>query len=583
MGRPSLKTALVWAAAVLVAVGPLLVTDRFVIKVLTFVGLNALVVTGLALLFGYAGQVSLGHAGFVGLGAYTAAYLTARLDLPWPVAFFAAGAVAALGGLLLALPSLRLKGHYLAMATLGFGELMTLAFVEAEPLTGGVNGFTGIPFPSVGAFELREPAQLYWLVWGVVGVALLLATNLTSLRPGRAMRAMHGSELGATACGVDIVGVKVRAFVMSAALAGLSGALYAGVVGFISPSVFTRLGVGDVPCHGRHRRVGVACGPARRGGRAHAHPVPGRAGARSLARDGAAAPGVPGRHLRSGHRDRRAVRARRDRRAVQAGQQGRRGPVTLLSVREVTKRFGGLVAVDGVSFDVHEGTIKALIGPNGAGKSTLFNALTGFDRPDEGSVTFDGTETVGARPRDVVKAGLARTFQNTQLFDGMTALENVMVGAQARQRRGFAGERAQAAVGGGAGPRRPRRKRRRLLRLIGIEEWAHTPAADLPAGIRRLLEIARALATQPKMLLLDEPAAGLNATETQELVNTLYRVRDSGITVLVVEHDMGLVMEVSDEIVVIDRGRKIAEGPPRMIQKDPAVIAAYLGEEDADE
>jgi branched-chain amino acid transport system permease protein len=239
MGRLSPRTVLVWAAAVLVAAGPLLVTDRFVIKVLTFVGLNALVVTGLALLFGFAGQVSLGHAGFVGLGAYTAAYLTARLDLPWPAAFVAAGAVAALGGLLLALPSLRLKGHYLAMATLGFGELMTLAFVEAEPITGGVNGFTGIPFPSVGGFEFREPTQLYWLVWGVVGVALLLSANLTSLRPGRAMRAIHGSELGATASGVDIVGVKVRAFVMSAALAGLSGALYAGVVGFVSPSVFT--------------------------------------------------------------------------------------------------------------------------------------------------------------------------------------------------------------------------------------------------------------------------------------------------------------------------------------------------------
>lgn len=239
MSGRALRIALPGIAVLLVAVLPLLIDDRFLLKVFTFVGLNALVVVGLAVLFGYAGQVSLGHAGFVGLGAYTCAFLSARLDAPWIVAFVAAGAVAGVGGLLLALPSLRLKGHYLAMATLGFGELMTLAFAEAEPITGGVNGFTGIPLPSIGGFAFREPSSLYWLVWGVVGVALLLATNLTSLRPGRAMRAIHGSELGAQAAGVDVVGVKVRAFVMSAVLAGLSGALYAGTVGFISPSVFT--------------------------------------------------------------------------------------------------------------------------------------------------------------------------------------------------------------------------------------------------------------------------------------------------------------------------------------------------------
>ena len=198
-----------------------------------------LVVIGLALLFGYAGQVSLGHAAFVGLGAYTCAVCTVRLDWPWPLAFVASGAVAALGGLVLALPSLRLKGHYLAMATLGFGELMTLAFGEAEPLTGGVNGLGGIPFPALGPFEIGEAASLYWLVWATAGLALLAVYNVTSLRPGRAMRALHGSELGAQACGVDVVGVKVRTFVVSALLAGLAGALYASVVGFVSPSVFT--------------------------------------------------------------------------------------------------------------------------------------------------------------------------------------------------------------------------------------------------------------------------------------------------------------------------------------------------------
>lgn len=255
--------------------------------------------------------------------------------------------------------------------------------------------------------------------------------------------------------------------------------------------------------------------------------------------------------------------------------------MSLLEVRHVTKRFGGLVAVDDVTFDVYEGTIKALIGPNGAGKSTLFNALSGFERADGGSVSFAGSEIVGRSPRDAVMRGMARTFQNTQLFDAMTVLENVMVGAQARQRRGFfsaalrlpAARQDERDAAGAAG---------RILRLVGVAEWAETPAADLPAGIRRLVEIARALATEPRLLLLDEPAAGLNAAETGELVQTLFRVRDDGVTVLVVEHDMGLVMGVSDEIVVLDRGAKIAEGPPRMIQKDPAVIAAYLGEEEPD-
>jgi len=255
--------------------------------------------------------------------------------------------------------------------------------------------------------------------------------------------------------------------------------------------------------------------------------------------------------------------------------------VTLLQVKGVTKRFGGLTAVDDVSFDLFEGTIKALIGPNGAGKTTLFNALTGFGRPDRGSVLFEGRELVGTGARVIVRSGLARTFQNTQLFDAMTALENVMVGVMAHERAGF----LSSALRLPSSLRRDKEaagEARRLLRLIGIDEWAAAGAGDLPAGIRRLLEIARALATAPKLLLLDEPAAGLNMSETASLADVLYRIRDQGTTVLIVEHDMGLVMEVSDEIVVLDRGRKIAEGPPRLIQKDPAVIAAYLGEETVD-
>lgn len=239
MDTRSLRLAVPALALLVVAALPFFVADRFLLKVFTYVGINVLVVTGLALLFGYAGQVSLGHAAFVGLGAYTCAFLTTKAQVPWVVAFLAAGAVSALGGLLLALPSLRLRGHYLAMATLGFGELMSLAFAEAVPITGGVDGFTGIPFPTIGSLAIKTPAGLYWLVWGVAACALLASANLVSLRPGRAMRALHGSELGAAACGVDVVGVKVRAFVISALFAGLAGALYASVIGFVSPSVFT--------------------------------------------------------------------------------------------------------------------------------------------------------------------------------------------------------------------------------------------------------------------------------------------------------------------------------------------------------
>ncbi len=249
---------------------------------------------------------------------------------------------------------------------------------------------------------------------------------------------------------------------------------------------------------------------------------------------------------------------------------------TLLTVEHLSKAFGALRAVDDVSFDVHQGQIKAVIGPNGAGKSSLFNLISGFDAADSGTVVFKGDPLGSLGPHHRVRKGISRTFQNTRLFDDLTVAENVMV-AIPRQKPSLG--HITGALGGNSGGRTAyaRSESERLLRFVGLANESETTAGDLATGSRRLLEIARALASSPDLLMLDEPAAGLNGAETERLAQMLFRIRDDGTTILIVEHDMGLVMRVSDEILVLDRGRKIAEGPPLLIQKDAATIAAYLG------
>jgi branched-chain amino acid transport system permease protein len=343
------------------------------------------------------GQVSLGHAAFVGIGAYTCAVLHRPSRLAVAAGFAAAGAVAAAGGVILALPSLRLKGHYLAMATLGFGELMVLAFVEASRSRGASTASAASRSRPWALSRSATPPRSTGSSGPSSASRVLASYNITSLRPGRAMLAVHGSEPGAQACGVDVVGVKVRTFVVSALLAGLAGALYASVVGFVSPSVFT------LTASITFLAMTVLGGTSSLAG-----PLAAAVLLTLLQYLNALIPGIPretAQTLQSYQEDIYGIAivlvvifAPQGLAGVWRRHRGGAELVSLLQVRKVTKRFGGLTAVDDVSFDVFDGTIKALIGPNGAGKSTLFNALTGFDRPDEGSVLFAGAELVGRRP-----------------------------------------------------------------------------------------------------------------------------------------------------------------------------------------
>jgi len=588
----SARRLLLAAVLAAFALAPL-VAGRFTVSLLNDIGIAALVALGLVLLTGVGGATSFGQAAFVGIGAYATAWLTtAHGASPWLGLLFAL-VLAGTSALVIGVITLRLGGHYLPLSTIAWGLSIAIVFGNLESL-GRHSGIANVPALGFGPWSLDDPRAAYYLIWVLVGAALLFARNLLDSRPGRAMRGLRGGATLLASVGADAVRVRLALFVIAALLAGLAGWLYAHKNRFVSPSPF------DVRASIEYLLMAVAGGLGQLTGAIAGAAVvlllknalqdvlpllSSRAaqieavvfallfiGLLHFARAGLTGyvmrwwrrrhPGVP---IDDASLAGAAPLARRA--LPSAG-------TRLLEVDRVTKRFGGLVAVNAVSFAVDAGEIVGLIGPNGAGKSTMFNLLTCTLPMTAGRVRFLGRDISGRPQKEVARMGLARTFQHVKLRPQMSLLDNVALGAWSRTQSGVlrAGLRLDRED-----ERRIRAEAWRQLERIGLAARAHEGAGSLPLGTQRILEIARALAADPVLLVLDEPAAGLRRQEKDALAALLKRLRGEGVTILIVEHDMDFVMRLVDRLVVMNFGQKLAEGAPAAVRADARVQDAYLG------
>jgi branched-chain amino acid transport system permease protein len=592
----------------------LLVAFPFVASpTLTNVGVYALIYSlaalGLSLLMGLAGQVSLGQAGFFAIGAYTQAVLVTRYEVGGLVASVAAVAVTMAVALLVGLPLLRLRGHYLALATLGFGIIVTVLAAESEFL-GATSGIFGVPKPEFNGRTYDSTTEYFLLLVPVVLLGLLLARNVVESRIGRALGAVNDSEVAAESLGVDTFRLRVQVFVLSAAFASVAGTAFAHWLGVINPNAanfplsvsFLLMavlgGVGSVygAVIGAFAVEGLDDGLRR----LIPELVPGAVGEVQLIGFGILLTVImiflPGGlyQLWTMARRRLSDSALDGGGAPAAGgtapapdtgpllaREGRPAPGTpLLEVTGLTKRFGGVTAVDGLDLTVYAGEIVALIGPNGAGKTTAFNMISGAVVPSAGTVTMAGARVDGRKPHVFARAGATRTFQNLQIFTSATVLGNVMVGRHLRSRTGLLG--AALVLPARGEERALEASARELLDLLGLGPDADRLAVDLPFGRQRLVEVARALALEPDLLLLDEPMAGLSGAERRDLARLLRRLRSGGMAIVLVEHDVEAVLALADRVVVLEDGVRIALGTPEEVRHDPAVVAAYLGVEPED-
>jgi branched-chain amino acid transport system permease protein len=561
----------------------------FWIVLLDNIGLSALVAMGLVLLTGVGGLTSFGQAAFCGFGAYTTAVLTTTYGVsPWltlPISLLVSG----LAAVALGLVTVRLSGHYLPLGTIAWGLGLFYLFSKLEFL-GRNDGITAIPPLSIGSLKMIDPGTIYFAIWIAVLVSALLTMNLLDSRTGRAIRALRRGHIAAEAFGVQTPRAKLLVFIYAAVLAGLSGWLYAHFQRAANPTPFgAQAGI-------EYLFVAVVGGagyvwggvlgaaivvvlkeilqsylPYVFGGQGQLEIIVFGillVGLLQLAPTGvwpwltSRLPFKPGRK----RPDPSLTLPARRQAAAPSG--------VLLKIDHARKQFGGVIAVNDVSFDVKASEIVALIGPNGAGKSTTFNLITGVLTSTGGKISMLGRSIDNAPPQEVTKLGIARTFQHVKLVPDMTVLENVAIGAHLRGHSGALASMFRLDRGDEA---RLLAEAVRQIERVGLSDQIDALAGSLSLGQQRIVEIARALCVDPMLLLLDEPAAGLRHMEKQRLAALLRQLRDGGMSVLLVEHDMGFVMDLADRVVVLDFGTKIAEGTPAAIKTNPDVIKAYLG------
>lgn len=594
------RLLVLFAAAVLIL--PVFFRNDYFYLFFNILALNAIVVLGLNLLIGSTGQVSLGHAAFYGLGAYISAIASTTCHAPLFFSLVLSLVLVALTAFLLALPTLRLEGNYLVMATLGFNIIVSILFGQLESITGGPSGFPGIPRLRLGPWEIATDRDFYFFIWGSFIVIFALTLNLTGSRVGRALTAIHEKELTAKTLAIPTYGYKVATFVLSGVCAGFAGFCYAHYVTFISPKTFdifysvqivTMVVVGGMGSlwgglagtalltslpEVLHRfeelqvllyglilmAVLVFCpkGLFPTISAFLSARVAGLRGRRSAPLPDAAPGGA--------HRS-----PARTPPGVVPGTHKPEGPPVLV-LKDVSLAFGGLQALCEVRAEVFAGEIVAIIGPNGAGKTTILNVVSGLLKPRSGTISLDGTDLTGRPPHRVAARGIGRTFQAVQVFQHLSVLENLLLGYHARGGCGFfsAGLRTPAER---EEERQLRARAMDLLDSYRLGGKALFPVQRLTLLEQKVLEIVRALALSPRVLLLDEPAGGLNPRESETLMAYISALRNSGMGIILVEHDMNMVMRLADRIYVLQHGRLIASGTPGEIRKDPRVIAAYLG------